>query len=812
VNESLDKRAKLLLAADISISSRKDLSQEQKEKVDKYLEPFLEDYAFSNEIYSMGQEQSLKKRSRLIQIKMITDSFPLYGELSASDLGAASKLSSVETKTWISKELAHQLKLSTGSQLKLGKLTFTVDGVITKDTTNSSRGISLAPKLYIHHAHQKNLGLVSQGSVASYNHFFKLNKLGQSKIKDLQKEILKILDDKAFKVLLPENSSEQVGRILNYLSDYLGLVSLVAIFLSAIGAAFLFQDFVFRKIVDIAILKSLGLTVINIYQMFVLQILLLGFSAISISSVVGSIILPFGSQYLSSFLSVPVSLRVGIESLVISFFIGTVFVLIICFPIIHKLVQKKAADLFGGEKGISWEFDKRDILKFLPLVLVIYSLSVWQAHSFAIGSVFTFILVISSSVLFLIVPKLLAFIDFSFTRNKTRIGRFMNPEFGLSVRFLSREKIATTLTFLSISLGVMLLSIISQLEVSLNKELLSDNLEKPSLFMFDIQAEQKEELFHFTLKNSIPLDNLTPMVRARISKVDGVRFDREKGEGFQTREDEQRIRSRNRGVNLTYSNQLNKSQTIVEGHPFKGVYSGSGDFEVSLESRYASRIKAKVGSSITFDILGVEFKGVVTSIRKIKWTSFSPNFFITLQEGVVEDAPQTYLGVLGELSTQRQLDVQDLIVDRFPNISMINVTELLEKITKIFSSMSLAIKVMAYLCILVGLFVVYGIIQNQLRRKQYDILLLKSFGMSEGRIIKVFIYQFLKVSFAASLLGCSLSLIVGNLLSQFFFEGVWSIDWMYFVSILFAITTLTIFLVLISASSVYKKPIRSLLE
>jgi putative ABC transport system permease protein len=235
-------------------------------------------------------------------------------------------------------------------------------------------------------------------------------------------------------------------------------------------------------------------------------------------------------------------------------------------------------------------------------------------------------------------------------------------------------------------------------------------------------------------------------------------------------------------------------------------------FEISLESRYAKRIKATIGSIITFDLLGVEFVGKVTSLRKVKWTSFSPNFFITLQEGVVEDAPQTYLGIVGGLSEQRQLDVQDLIVNKFPNISMINVSELLEKITKIFYSMSIAIKVMAYLCIFVGLFVVFGIIQNQLRRKQYDILLLKSFGMSEKKIIRIFIYQFLQISFLASLFGSSLSLIVGNLLSQFLFEGVWSVDWTYFVSILLVIVVVTLFLVLVSASSVYKKPIRSLLE
>ena len=129
------------------------------------------------------------------------------------------------------------------------------------------------------------------------------------------------------------------------------------------------------------------------------------------------------------------------------------------------------------------------------------------------------------------------------------------------------------------------------------------------------------------------------MVRARISKIDGTEFNREDGEkDFQTREDEQRVRFRNRGINLTYSNKLNHTQTIVKGKPFDGIYSGEGNFEISLDQRYAKRINAKLGSTMTLDVLGVEFRGVVTSLRKIKWTSFLPNFFINKKGAVAPDS------------------------------------------------------------------------------------------------------------------------------------------------------------------------------
>ncbi len=819
VNESLSARSRTLLASDVSVSSRKKLSDIQAKKVEKILTTFSKNApikSFVSEIYSMGQNEKTKK-SRLLQIKMISGNYPLYGEITLKnkesfDLDLRENLNQ-SPLIWVSKELAHQLKVDLGDKLRLGEVVFTIDDIIENDSTSSSRGISLAPKLYVNKKYEKEMGLVSQGSVANYTYQYKLDNSESIDFKKMQTEILDVLDDPAFKVLLPENSSEQVGRVLNYLSDYLGLVSLVAIFLSAIGAAFLFQDFVFKKIVDIAILKSLGLGTQSIFKVFSLQLIFLGTIAVLISSSLGAVILPLGANQLSEVLKVPVSLYVSLESMLISLCIALLFTFLICYPIIQKLIGKKSHDLFGGEKNLKFEFNKTDFFKFLPLLVAIELVSIWQAHSVVIGSAFTLILILSSGLIFLIIPYVLTLLQKLFLDKERTFSSVVNIEFGVSLRFLLRERIPTTLTFLSISIGVMLLSIISQLEVSLNEELLDSKTKKPSLFMFDIQQEQKESLVTFAKEKNIPILNLTPMIRARISKLNGKEFTREKDEGeFQTREDEQRVRFRNRGINLTYSNELNYTQTLTKGEPFKGKYSGEGEFEISLDRRYADRIKADVGSTITFDVLGVEFKGVVTSLRKIKWTSFLPNFFITLQEGVVEDAPQSYLGAIDELSEQRQLDVQDLIVDKFPNISIINVSELLEKISGVFNSMSFAIKIMAYLCILVGFFVVYAIIQNQLRKKQYDILLLKSFGMSPKNIIMIFAYKFIKISISATILGSGLSLIVGNLLSQVFFDGVWKVDYVYYLYLIMIVVLITFLLVLLNASGVYKKPIRSLLE
>jgi putative ABC transport system permease protein len=153
--------------------------------------------------------------------------------------------------------------------------------------------------------------------------------------------------------------------------------------------------------------------------------------------------------------------------------------------------------MFAGERNLSWDFTKKDYLMFLPLLASIELLSIWQSHSIKVGTAFTVCLVVTSLLIGFVIPKVLTFFDKILISKSLRLSYPFGLSFGLGVRTLFRNKIVTTITFLAVSLGVMLLSLIGQLEVSINSELLDTNSETPSLFMFDIQAEQNDELQKF---------------------------------------------------------------------------------------------------------------------------------------------------------------------------------------------------------------------------------------------------------------------------------------------------------------------------
>ena len=166
----------------------------------------------------------------------------------------------------------------------------------------------------------------------------------------------------------------------------------------------------------------------------------------------------------------------------------------------------------------------------------------------------------------------------------------------------------------------------------------------PSLFMFDIQETQSQDLKQLLKAERLELNFMAPMVQARLKLINGKVVEKAGDKESFSREAEREQRSRNRGVNLSYRRDLLKAETLAAGKPMRGTYSiGSKDLpQLSIEERYAKRMGLKVGDIMTFDIQGLEIEGKIRNLRKVKWNTFQPNFFILFQPGVVDDAPKTF--------------------------------------------------------------------------------------------------------------------------------------------------------------------------
>jgi putative ABC transport system permease protein len=292
----------------------------------------------------------------------------------------------------------------------------------------------------------------------------------------------------------------------------------------------------------------------------------------------------------------------------------------------------------------------------------------------------------------------------------------------------------------------------------------------PQLFLFDIQEEQVDSLQGLLAAAGHPLRHPSPMVRARLEKVNRQPFKRMDGgtakDGKEpTLEARNRRDFRNRGFNLSYRDSLSDAETVVDGRLWSGPVPEGAMPEISMEERFAERLSLKMGDTLGFDVQGVEVEGVVTSLRKVRWASFQPNFFVLFQPGALEDAPKSFLGTVAGVGMEGAEDLQDKVTGAFPNVTVLNLKEAIAKMVETLDKLEWLVGFLSGFALLIGLAILWLIVDALVAENQRTILLLRALGEPRARLVRLFLLHYAGFCLAAGMTGYLLSL-----------AAVWAID------------------------------------
>lgn len=770
IENYISSNAKQLMTGEISISARRDLSPKEKTLLEEKISPKAERQSSLVTAYSMMYAQ---ENARLVLIKAIDESFPLFGRIGFKDKSfyAADKPAEIfnTNKIWVYPELLVQLNLKLGDEIQLGQKSFEITKVIEKDVGVGGFGSALAPAIYMSIDNLKATDLLGFGSNAWYTRFFDLK--DDNLIKDSVSQWNKILDDPAIRIQTYHNANQQIGRLQGYLGDYLGLVALVCLLLSMVGAYYLFRSHLVEQAKSIALLEVNGANASWILKVFSLQIFFLSLVAGAFSLIV--------SMSLSSYWEKIIQLGEDFSNLQIPFLpvLGMflfllVFVLFSMLPLAWKFIHMDKSSSLMESKNWDWNFGAKDLLLFLPSFLCFVVLSIYISKSYVVGGIFVAV------ILFAILATYFAYRIIIFLGEKCSPTKFQSKYI---FRHLQRDSFGSVSVLFALGLSFLLMQLVPQLERSLRKELLfpKNNL-LPDLFLFDIQDEQVGPLKEILKEESLTLKFLSPMVRSRLVKVNGNDFEKPlELSGSMTREEEREKRFRNRGFNLSYRASLSSSESLVQGEFPDSLFDPSKQEypDISIEKRFMERLDLQMGDILSFDLQGVVFEGKITSIRNVKWTSFQPNFFLLFQRGVLEDAPKTFLAALGELSGNQKQSIQNKIVKRIPNVSIVDVQSVVLRILDIFEKMAFAISVLAMFSFVTGLFMVFVIANTRSKERKKDFLYLRLFGASSKKLIQMFQWEFLFIVTTAFLLSLGFSYLLCYFLVAYVFDAVLEFYW-----------------------------------
>ena len=641
-----------------------------------------------------------------------------------------------------------QFAAKIGDKVKLGTIELPILGVVNKPAPRSSRFSGFAPEAYVRLSDLASSGLLGSNSLAFYNLHLELPPGVDEK--ELKRSIRKEFPQTTWRLETPEDRRENIGEALDQFQQFLGIIALVALVLGAIGVAGAVHAHINRRIPTVAILRCLGCPGDLAFAIYFAQAAALGVlgsllgGAIGIGAHLG--VIAFFRDKL------PISLDAAPEWLAAAQTTATGFAVCCGFALLPLLRVRQVSPAATLREGAALK-SAASILRPWPIYLLLAGLLVMVAILNAADWKRALGLVGGLAVAFgalLILARGLVF----------AARRMVRPSWPYLVRQgisnLYRPHNQTLLFLLSLGLGTFLL-----LTIMLSRNLLSQRLtvtrfaESPNIYLVDVQPDQLEGVSTILREQRLPVLESAPMVTMRIQSVRGVpvRDLEKKGEVPRW--------VLRREFRSTYRSELNATESIVAGQWFDSVPDPDGPVPLSLEEKLAQDLGVKLGDEITMDVQGAPVRARVTSFRHVDWSRFNLNFFMVFPPGVLEDAPGFSVVTTRVPEGVSSGDLQRSLVQKFPNVSAIDLTLILETVRGILEKISGVISVLAGCTVLAGLPILVGTLLNGRDQRLRESILLRTIGASSRQVRIILIIEYATLGALSALAGLLLA-VAGN--------------------------------------------------
>ncbi|HEX2252180.1 MAG TPA: FtsX-like permease family protein, partial [Thermoanaerobaculia bacterium] len=221
---------------------------------------------------------------------------------------------------------------------------------------------------------------------------------------------------------------------------------------------------------------------------------------------------------------------------------------------------------------------------------------------------------------------------------------------------------------------------------------------------------------------------------------------------------------------LTYMDDLPEDNEVVAGALWQDPRP-----EVSVEEEFAGDLGVELGSRLTFDVQGVPLELWVTSLRTVDWGTFGINFFLVVEPGVLEAAPQQRLAAV-RLPADREQALQDVLAASYPNVTLLRLREVLAKIVRILERIGLAVALLGGFTVLAGVAILAGAVSATAVRRRREVALLKTLGFTRAGVAGIFAVEYAAVGLVAGAIGAVGGTVLAWAVLTQRMELEWSLD------------------------------------
>ncbi len=790
---SINDQAKELLGADLVLSSNKPLPDSVQNTFSRLGKRRSEEVGFASMVLFPRNSGT-----RLVQVKALAGDFPYYGTIETVPASASTAIQKANQQrvrhALVDDALLVQFGVQPGDSVKIGEVTFYIEGRVNKMPGQTALTSTVAPTVYIPKAFLEATNLLQRGSRVNYRFYYQFSSPTEAEkwVKTQETRLNK--EGINFETIA--SRKENTGKAFENLTQFLNLVGFVALLLGCVGVASAVHLYIKEKIASVAVLRCLGAKGWQTFLIFLIQTSVMGLLGAVFGAVLGSVIQFVLPQVLGDFLPVEVNLSLSWQA--IGQGIGIGLLLSVLFALLPLLVVRRISPLRTLRTSYDEDTAARDPWRwvlYVCILLFVAAFSYLQSRDWTLALGFTTGMFIAFA--------LLAAVGYGLM---WAVRRFFPVSWSYAWRQglanLYRPQNQTLVLITSIGLGTFLIATLYLTQTQLLGQVsLSGSGNQPNMVLFDIQPAQKAAVDQLVKKYRFPIIQQVPVVTMRLAEING-----------KTVEAIQKDTAANipewaltREYRVTYRDSVIVSEKIVSGQLPKAT-SAEDTIFVSLEEPFAKRLKLKLGDVLTFNVQGAIMQTVVGSTREVDWNRVQTNFLVVFPTGVLEQAPQFNVLVTRTPDTRTAAKFQQELVTQFPNVSAIDLGLILKTLDEILGKISFVIRFMALFSILTGLLVLTSsVIISKYQRIQESVLL-RTIGANRRQILLITSVEYLFLGLLAALSGIVMSLVSTWALAKFVFETPFAPVYAPLGIVALSVAVLTILIGIFNSREVLTRP------
>jgi len=789
VDTYINDNQRALVGGDLILNSKQDWPSEILAQVETVADTqIVYDYQFSAMVVT--DEQTL-----LASVKAVSPAYPLYGDAElASGQPLWTQLSAANVV--VAPEVLNSLNASVGDQITIGDAEFIISDVLTKEPDRPLTAFGFGGRVLMHEDALAATNLLGQRSRINY----RIELAGNPELMAVQREKLtQILSNYPdIELSDAESADTSVSRISDNVLMFLKLLVIAVLLLSAVAMYGVITAFVTKQQSSNAIRLALGEPLKSLKRSYYQLLIVTTIIACVAAVIVSFGLLKVGQPYLIAILPADVGLAINPISAIKTIIIALVLTLLIAQRGLSTLSSTKPATLLNqgastNSQNLPW-YRSLPLLWYGLMLVGLYVFFAYEVNSLILGAQLLIGLTAFVAIFWLLARGWLWLL--------TKFAQYPKISWmqRIAIHNLARKGNQSALFFVTLSLSVAVLTLITTLNHSINTQFINAYPEDaPNLFLLDIQSDQ-----HDAINNIIAAPvSYYPVIRARVVTANNIPVqDIEPADGF---DDPARV------FNLSYADTVMDTEFITESladdklyAPIKTTVNDPAQTiaPLSILDTAASLLNVGMGDQVRFNIQGIEIVGQITSIRSRYEKGPSPYFYFLFEPEVLAAAPQIQFAT-AHVAAEEIPKLQGQLVREFPAVTTIDGTAIAQQVQELVVQMSRLVYVFTLLALLTGIMVLISSLLSTSQDRMKDSASFRLLGMQKRDLYMLNILELGILGISAALFA----VIIANIgawaaITQWFnlrFSVPWSslaIGGVALVVLLFAIAIIYVRLVI----------------